>query len=112
MSEPEKDERRPARNTVATTSTTTSSESSTGIGEVARPRLVILGHVYRPRQRLRRGRVPTLSIEIPYEGSLTASIRDATDERDAASLRLWLETDPELRELCRIARAIRDRRAA
>ncbi len=55
---------------------------------------------------------PYLTIRVEYEGLVTASIRGANgDERQAASFRAWLESDPELAEFCRLARRLRDRMA-
>ena len=93
---------RPAANPI------TAADDSRVSGE--RPARLI--RVYAPARQPKRPRVPKFVIEIPFEGRVTAVIRGAQDEADAARLRAWAETDPEMRELCRLVRRIRDRMAA
>lgn len=57
--------------------------------------------------------IPQLVISVEFEGSVRMSIHNLHgDERQATSLRAWIASDPDLAELCEIARRIRDRRDA
>lgn len=57
--------------------------------------------------------VPRLVVTVAYEGRVGAVIRCAHGgERQAASMRAWLASDPELAEFCRLACRLRDRMAA
>jgi hypothetical protein len=54
--------------------------------------------------------VPSVSIEIEYEGRVTVQIRGANgDERQAEGLIAWVESDPELSALVDLARRLRER---